>query len=189
MGHPRRLSGFALCAAALMLSLPVCTALWAAQRPLKSKAHNYAGAPVLIKQSKVELVETFATPTQVGTRNPSVRGSRIRHANRAGLLPSRYVLQGELLCRNQAPGTVEALELSIVALDAFHRPLQPRGQVEAYAEEQVMETLPRGASKRISWQLPIASADVYEVAVIVTRVRFSDGTVWLAPEEELIDSF
>jgi hypothetical protein len=34
-----------------------------------------------------------------------------------------------------------------------------------------------------------SDADVQQVAVVVTRARFADGTVWSAPGEELIDRF
>ena len=52
-----------------------------------------------------------------------------------------------------------------------------------------MTSIPRGASERLTWEQRVDSLDVYEVAVVVTRVRFADGSVWMAPNEELVDIF
>jgi hypothetical protein len=172
-----------------LLSVLFCASLWALQRALKSKIHNYPNAPVELKRPQITLVETFATPTQTRGPDAGARKSRVRYANREGLSPSSFVLSGEVICTNKSSQVVEALALTIVALDAFHQPVQLPGQRAAYLVQQVLETLPRGASKRIAWEQPITSSDVYEVAMVVTRVRFSDGSVWFAPGEELIDIF
>ena len=190
MNRSVRVGGVGLQAIAVyLLSAVVCTSLWALQRPLRSKVHNYADAPVVVKQSKVTLIETFATPTQLRAANTKARTSRVRYANRAGLLPSTYAIKGEVFCQNQASRTVEALALTIVALDAFHQAITPPGRVKSYSIQQVVETLPRRSSRRITWQVPAGSPEVYEVAVIITGVRFSDGSVWHAPAEEIIDIF
>jgi hypothetical protein len=97
-------------------------------------------------------------------------------------------VQGETQLANTSSQPVEALSLTVVALDAFHQPLQSGG-AGAVAVQQVTGPIARGALKRHEWQQVIASPDVYEVAVIVTRVRFADGTVWAAPSEELLDIF
>ena len=172
-----------------LLGVLVCTSLWALQRALKSKIHNYPNTPVEVKRSEVTLVETFATPTQAGSTESGTKKSRVRYANREGLSPSTFVLNGELYCLNKSSQMVEALALTVVALDAFHQPIQLPGQRQGYVVQQVLEKLPRGASKQIAWEQPVASSDVYEVAVVVTRVRFADGSVWFAPGEELIDIF
>jgi len=172
-----------------LLSALFCTSLWALQRALKSKVHNYPNAPVEVKRSEVTLMETFATPTQTRGLDEGARKSRVRYANREGLSPSSFVLTGAITCMNRSSQMVEALALTIVALDAFHQPVQLPGQRAAYLVQQILEALPRGASKRITWEQPVGSSDVYEVAVVVTRVRFADGSVWFAPGEELIDIF
>jgi len=180
--------------AVAFLSVLVCASLWSAQRALKSKVRNYPNAPVVLKESKVRIVEVFGTPTQPLTpgaiQGARVRGSRVRYANRAGLLPSASVLEGEVSCQNQSRQTVEALEVAIVPLDAFHQPIRSQPRATPYTVQQMAASLPSGASQWITFeQLPLSSSDVYEVAVVITRIRFADGSVWLAPEEELIDVY
>ncbi|MBI4342413.1 MAG: hypothetical protein HY599_03490 [Candidatus Omnitrophica bacterium] len=163
-------------------------AVSAMQRTLKSKIHNYKNAPIDTKRSQAALVETYTAPTQVMVGDSKARTSRVRYANRAGLAPSVFVVSGEALCTNVSPHHIEAFSLAIVVFDAFHQPVQGGGQ-GPFLVQQVVERLPRGASKRVTWEQPVGSADVYEVAVIVTRVRFEDGTIWTAPNEELLDIF
>jgi hypothetical protein len=175
-----------------VLIYALCGALagsaWALHKSLKTKAHNYPKAPVEVKRSSVELVETFTAPTQYVAADTKAKTSRVRYANRAGLTPSIFILQGETTLLNTSSQPVEAFSLTIVALDAFHQPLQT-GSGGAAIVQQVTGTIPRGGSKRHEWQETVASPDVYEVAVVVTRVRFSDGKVWAAPSEELLDVF
>ena len=166
----------------------IASAVWAMQRTLKCSAHNYEHAPMEAKRSQVALVETFTAPTQVMTTDSHARTTRVRYANRAGLAPSVFVLSWETLCTNVSPHAIEAFSLAIVAFDAFHQPVQSGGQ-GPFIAQQVVERLPRGASKRVTWEQPVGSTDIYEVAVIVTRVRFEGGTMWNAPNEELLDIF
>ena len=171
-----------------LLSAVACGPVWALQKAVKSKLHNYPNAPVEIKRSQVTLVETFATPTQA-LPDASSRKSHIRYANRDGLSSSTYLLNGSVLCLNRASQAVSAFALTIVALDAFHQPIHLSGQRDVYAVQQVVASLPRGGSKEINWQLTASSADVFEVAVVVTKVRFGDDSLWVAPGEELVDIF
>ena len=168
-------------------SAVLCVSLWALQKVLASKVHNYPNTPVEVKRSKVTLVETYATPGQLVTPGTKARTTRVRYANRAGLTPSVFMLNGEVVCTNTSPQAVEALSVAIVVLDAFHEALAVGGQ--RYVTKQVMEPLPRGGSKTITWEQQLSSQDAYEVAVVVTRVRFADGSVWAAPQEELLDIF
>lgn len=162
--------------------------VWAMQRTLKSKVVNYPKTPLEAKRSEATLVETYTTPTQAMTADSRAKTTRVRYANRAGLAPSVFLLSGQTLCANVSPHAVEAFSLAIVVFDAFHQPIQSGGR-GPFIIEQVMERLPRGASKQVAWEHSVSSEDVYEVAVIVTRVRFEDGTVWTAPQEELLDIF
>ena len=107
-----------------LLGAFVCTSLGALQRDLKTKIKNYPKAPVAIKSSKVSLIETFTAPTQFAAPGAPVRTTRVQYANRAGLSPSVWVLTGEVLCVNQSPQAIEAVQLTIVMLDAFHQALQ-----------------------------------------------------------------
>ena len=167
----------------------LCAPVWALQRTLKSKAHNYPSAPVEVRRSQVSLAETFTTPTQFMTSDIKAKTTRVRYANRAGLAPSVFVLSGEIVCANTSAQVVEALSLTVVPLDAFHQPIETPGQQQGFTMQQTLGSLPHGGTKRIVWEQPIGSADVYEVAVIITRVRFADGKVWVAPNEELLDTF
>ena len=170
-------------------ALFVGTSVWALQRTLKSKAHNYPNAPVEVRHSQVSLVETFTSPSQFMTSETKVKTTRVRYANRAGLAPSVFVLNGEVLCANVSAQPVEALSLTVIPLDAFHQPIGAPGQQPGFTMQQTVGSLPRGGTKRITWEQPVGSADVYEVAVVITRVRFADGKVWTAPDEELLDTF
>ena len=161
---------------------------WAMQRTLKSKVMNYPKTPLEAQSVQATLVETYTAPTQAMTADSRAKTTRVRYANRAGLAPSVFMLSGETLCANTSPHTVEAFSLAIVVFDAFHQPIQSGGR-GPFIIEQIMERLPRGASKRVTWEHTVSSEDVYEVAVIVTRVRFEDGTMWNAPNEELLDIF
>ena len=175
-------------AGAYRLGALVCVCAWAAQRVIRSKLHNYPNSPIEIKRSEIALVETFAAPTQAAT-DGAARCSQVRYANRDGLNPSTFVLQGSALCANRSPQPVAAFALTIVAMDAFHQPIHLPGQRDAYAVQQVVASLPRGGTKDITWQVMAGSPDVFEVAVVVTRVRFADNSLWVAPGEELVDIF
>ena len=155
----------AMLAAGLTL---IDTPLSAAQRPVKTKIHNYGNAPVLTKESKVALVETFSAPMQAGLQDSTTRLSRIRYANRAGLTPSTFELHGELLCQNKTNQRVEAVALTIVVLDAFHQLIRSAGRGEPMTVQQLVVQVPQRNTKRMVWQLPVANGDVYEVAAVVT---------------------
>lgn len=172
-----------------VLSLTACPPAWAFQKTVKSKTFTYPHSPVQATRSRVRFVETFYSPTQVALPGARTQGSRIRYANRAGLSPSSFVLSGEVDCHNVSRRTIEAFALTIIALDAFHQPLRLPGEPGPYAVEQVVTTIVRGASKRVTWERRLPTGNVFEVAVVITRVRFADGSVWLAPREELLDIF
>ena len=163
---------------------------FASQRPITCKAHNYDKAPVLIKQTKATLVETYSTPTQSVPQEASVKRSRVQYANRAGLLPTTYELQGEVLLYNGAEQPIEAVGLTVVLLDAFHEQIQSIGRsASTRGQQQVVVQLPKRNTKAVTWQTAVGVSEIYEVVVVVTRARFADGTVWAAPAEEIIDVF
>jgi hypothetical protein len=176
--------------AAVMLCAVLGPPAWALQRTLKTKVHNYPNTPVTAKRPKAQLVETFAAPTQIVAPGIKSKTTRVRYANRAGLAPSVFVVSGSVECTNTAAQAVEAMSITIIALDAFHQAIPMMGQAgQAYLVKQITEPLPRGATKPIEWEEQVNSSDVFEVAIVVTRARFADGSVWLAPGEELLDIF
>ncbi len=154
---------------------------------MRSKLHNFANSPVVIKRTDVLLAETYSTPTQMAMPGTRVRPSRIRYANRAGQLPTTGLLQGELICQNQVAQPVEAMELTVVLLDPFHQPMQPIGPNKSLVH-QIVAQMPRRLEQRVKWEQDIGGMEVYEVAVMITRVRFADGSLWQAPEEEVIEN-
>ena len=168
----------------------VAQAAWAMQRALKSASHNYKNAPMESKRVQALLVETFTAPGQsaVAGGATNVRTTRVRYANRAGLAPSVFMLSGEAECLNVSANPIEAFSVAIVVFDAFHQPVQG-GTHGPFLVQQVVERVPRGGSKRVTWEQAVNSSEIFEVAVIITRVRYADGTVWTAPNEELLDVF
>ncbi|PIQ83131.1 MAG: hypothetical protein COV75_08955 [Candidatus Omnitrophica bacterium CG11_big_fil_rev_8_21_14_0_20_63_9] len=163
--------------------------LWATERQVRATAKNYPAAPVQMLRPRAMLVETFTAPTQVALPGESVRTTRVRYANRAGQAPSVYLLSGEAVCVNRSNQAIEAVEVAVVLLDAFHQVIPVPNSRTPYIALQFVQAMPRGSSQPLQWEERIGSIDIYEVAVIVTRVRFQDGSVWAAPEEELVDIF
>lgn len=174
---------------ALVAALLIVSAqpVWALQRAVRANARNFSGTPVQVKQSQVKLVEAFLSPGQFSVPDPGK--ARVRYANRAGLQPSTYVLRGELVCQNTGDRQVEAVKLAIVIFNAFHEAVLVGPERHRYTVQQLVDVIPRNASKRIAWEQPVGTDDVYEVAVLITGVRFADGSVWIAPDEELVDVF
>lgn len=173
----------------LLAGLPLANTLWAMDRSLRATAKNYPDAPVQIARTNAKLVETYTAPTQVALPGGSVRTTRVRYANRAGQAPSVFLLSGEALCHNRAGKAIEAIEVAIVMLDAFHQPLPAANGRLPYLIQQVLKPIAIGGSHHLAWEERVDAVDVYEVAVVVTRVRFVDGSVWAAPDEELVDIF
>ncbi len=175
---------------ALVAALLIVSAqpVWALQRAVRANARNFSGTPVQVKRSQVKLVEAFLSPGQISVPDPG-KARVLRYANRAGLQPSTYVLKGELVCQNTGDRQVEAVKLAIVIFNAFHEPVLVGPERRRYTVQQLVDAIPRNASKRIAWEQPVGTNDVYEVAAVITGVRFSDGSVWIAPDEELVDVF
>ncbi len=173
---------------ASLMGATLSSTLPALDRQITCRGHNYAHAPVIITHSSVTLAEVYSTPTETVIPGRTTQGSQVRDANHPDL-PSAYVLRGEAICRNHSSQAVEAVGLTIVTFDAFHQPLHSLAGLDVPVIKQVVVRIPKGAETRIEWEQPIASNEIYEVAVVVTRVRFADGGVWLAPSEELIDVF
>ncbi len=155
----------------------------ARERPLKVSTHTYPGTPVTLSRVKASLVETFATSTQLWTPDGKTKGSRVRYANRTGLSPSTLAVAGEAHCTNTARQAIAAMAVTIAVLDAFHQP------VEVLTVQQADVMVSPGQTKRVTWEEPLRAENLFEVAVIITKVRFADGSVWSAPQEELIDIF
>ena len=184
-----RLRRLALWTAAVAIVLAIGPWAWAMQKTIRSKVHNYEHAPVLIRRSGVALIEEYFSPTQLPIPGGKVKQSRVRYANRKGITPSAFMLKGDLVCQNQFLQPVQALELTIVLLDAFHQPILLPGQSEPQIVQRVMMDIAPKQEQSIGWEQSVSDLDIFEVAVVVTRVRFADGSMWQAPAEELVDVF
>lgn len=183
--HGQFLSQFLTLAMVLLIGT-AGSPLWALQRDIKVKSSNYSEAPVIIRHVRVRLKEVFSTPTQLAIPGGNVKPSRIRYANRAGQLPSLYMLEGEIHYKNRSPQSVEALGLTIIPFDAFHQPIPVSGKPIV---RQIIEVIPPNAQRQFDWSEQIRSLNVFEITVVITQVRFANGSVWHAPDEELIDVF
>ena len=172
-------------AAVATLTMPSAEAM---QRTIKAKAHNYPQAPVTLGNASLLLIEKFSTPGQFATPGAKVRQTRVRYANRAGMAPSSFMLQGQVACRNQGKAPIEVISITIVLLDAFDQPIQIPRQ-EPRATQQIVRSSPRGTTSVISWEQSAPGPEGYGAAIVVNRVRFEGGDIWLAPGEELIDIF
>jgi hypothetical protein len=144
-------------------------------------------APVFLKQLKITLVEVYGTPTQIPIPGTRIQQSRVRYANRAGIWPSSYLLQCEVWCHNSSKKRVEALALTVIPLDAFNQTIESSVGRGGHYIQRVVESLPTGSSTRVTWEQPVTSSDpdIFEVAILVTAVRFDDGNVWTAPQDEV----
>ncbi len=75
-----------------------------------------------------------------------------------------------------------------MALDAHRRPIESPDH-GPYIIHQVERRLLGGDSYRLTWEHPLIASGVYEVAVMVTAVRFVDGSTWVAVRDYVQDIF
>lgn len=158
----------------------------ALQRSVKAAIKQFSSTPVDVQDTKIRLQETFSSPTQSAAEEGGE--TRVRYANRKQA--SQLVLTGEGLLVNRSPQRIEAVAVTTMPLDAFGDALDAaQGQQGVYKLHRITEAIPKGGAVRFAWEQPVTSEDVYEVAVAVTAVRFSDGSVWLAPKDKLTETF
>ena len=168
-----------------VMSAPV----WAGRRHIDSKPRNYPQSPVDVSRSRVTLVETYPSLSQVATPGSRAKFSRVRYANRGNQVNTVLMLEGTLVCRNKSRKAIQALGLLVIPLDAFHAPLGIVKREGSADLKQVRVSLGAGSQQVIEWEQEVVSAEIFEVAVVILRVRFTDGSVWKAPARELVDIF
>ena len=181
-GRCRSLSVRVACAW-LILCAATGTAL-ADQRLLRTRIANYDHALVVLEQASTQLVEVYGDPNQValaiianGQMNrPALK--RVRYLNRMNQEVATYQLEGELSLRNTTPKTVTALEITTIFFNAF------RERISTERQTLIGSIEPR-RTQRVQWSRPLPQKDTYELYVVVTKIRFDDGTIW-APVQELI---
>ena len=160
----------------------------AVDRKVRAEVHNVASSPVEVREATVELVEVFATPTQRSTTEETAHWSRVEYANRKGLVPSKLMLRAEAVILNRSTHTIDVVALTAMPMNAFNQALEMPNH-QQYAIHQVEGSLARGDSRRVTWEQPVASKDVYEVMLVATAVRFADNSVWMAPRQVVQDLF
>ena len=187
----------AVAVAAVALGL----AAWAGEQVLKSSPQNYNEAPVLAKSSSAiytdQRVASARAPTPVSTPRALVSASSgepgaeprskflSSSTSRASPISKAYSLQGSVRCWNRSRKNVEALGLLVVPFDADHNILQSGRQSIILVEGSI----PSGNQDNLTWQTSVSAMDVVEVSVAILSIKFSDGSVWEAPNVELVDFF
>lgn len=158
----------------------------AMQRSVKAAVKTFASTPVELQDPNIHLRETFSSPTQSAGDGPAE--SRVRYANRKQ--SPQLVLTGECVLVNRSPQRIDAVAVTTMPVDAFGEGVDTsQGQQGVYRLHRVTEPIVKGGSVTFSWEQPVTSDDVYEVAIAVTAVRFADGSVWIAPKDKLTETF
>lgn len=186
MKDPRpRFARLRLLAAGCACCLAAATLLWAGEQSLRVKVFNPAHAPVLLADPHAILIEEFVRPGEEWS--PGASRSGVNSVNHP--LVSVLTVAGEVSCINKSPQVVEAVGLLVVSLDAFHERTQSLLQSASHTSQHTHLSLARRGSKKLRWTQRAGSKDLYELAIVVRAVRFADGSVWQAPQEELVDVF
>lgn len=142
------------------------------QRLVRTRIANYEEAPVVLVEASIQLVRTYANPTQL----PVV--GRTRYLNRLNEEVPAYRVEGELGLRNRTRKEVAALQMTTIILNAFRERVSTERQ-------SLAEPLAPRQTRTVRWSRGLPHEEVFEMFFIITAVRFTDGTVW-APNEELI---
>ena len=161
--------------------------VFALQRKLGSKSLNYPGSPVVITRSDVTLITPSSDPVKVVVSDAKKRKSdEVYYLTRD---EPGYLLKGKVVCRNTSLQTVEAIQLAVVLLDAFHNPAKKIFQLELSSTQRLSTLLPIRSERELGWEQAVSSGEISEVAVVVVQAQFANSTVWTAPREELVDIF
>lgn len=192
-------------------------ALWAMEHSLKASTQNYSTVPVLARSSTAVLVEeTVALGSESGSassgRSQASRtlvsgGATGSHTLMSGggqpspaaststfvssnTLPTRstgvsYLLKGEVKCWNKSPNGVEAIGVMVLPFDADHN---------AYSDGRnnllrLDGTIIGGAEVTLPWKVPVTERTMVEVVVAILTIKFANGTIWKAPDVEIVDFF
>ena len=205
-------------ALALAVAMGLGPCLWAGERVLQASTQNYPTGQVLARASTAALVARnagtgsppasaaprglTASRTLVSTDNmePSdaaMTSSDDHHESPASrfvsaqAMPSKasgsleYWLRGEMKCWNKSSKAADGVGLLIVPFDADHKPLST-GRSNLV---RVNSTINGGAERALPWQVQVKEIAATEVLVAILSIKFSDGTIWSAPNVEAVDFF
>ena len=154
------------------------------QRTIRTRIANYEEAPVKVQQASTQLVQTYSQPGQfplatLGDEEVKLRRSRVRYLNHLNHQVATYLLEGELVLENVTRQEIIAVQLTTVFLNAF------RERIGTEQQSLTVSLAPR-RTQTIRWSRNLSQEEVFELYVVVTRVRFHDGTVWTATEELIL---
>lgn len=153
------------------------------ERTVKARVANYDEAPVILRAAQIKLVQTYSDTSQapfvvMDGKDTGIRRSRVRHLNRAHQQVPMYLLEGTLELRNETRRQVETMQLTTVFFNAFRERIRTD-------RDAVTVTLASRQQKLLTWSKGVPHEEVFEMMVVISAVRFSDGSVW-SPTEELI---
>lgn len=153
------------------------------EREIKSRIANYDEAPVTLRTAQVKLVQTYSDLAQapfmiMDGKDTGLRRSRVRHLNRLNEQIPTYLLQGALELRNETRRSIDMLQLTTVFFNAF------RERIRTDRDAVQIALVPR-QRKTLAWSKGVPHEEVFEMVVVISAVRFTDGSVW-SPTEELI---
>lgn len=179
-GRRGLLTGTLLVLCATVLASPPAFGM---EREVRTRIANYDEAPVIVRQAAVYLVQSYGNPTSApvvasGDNSPSTRHNRVRYMNRLNQEIPRYQLESELHLQNLTPKEIEAFQVTMIFLNAFHERI-------ASDQQSVTEPLGPREMKTVEWSRKLPHQEVFELFLVITAVRFQDGSVWV-PVEELI---
>ena len=194
----RGLSRLILSSVAPVFFVPL---LWAGEQLIKSTPQNYSDVPVLARSATTVLVER-----RVSTPDPSSTASRpapsralvsAEHSDQTAsrfvaatpaaskTTTSEHVLKGDVRYWNRSSKTVELLGLLVAPFDSDHNSLTP-GRLNVV---RIAKQITGGHEQTIPWELRTPVVNIEEIVVAVLSVKFSDGTMWEAPNVEMVDFF
>ncbi len=155
----------------------------ASQRAIRTRVANHERAPVALVTATTELVQTYSDPTQaaflaLASDRVATAPSRVQYLNHMNQDIPTYLLEGALEIRNNTSKEIETLQLTTVFLNAF------RERISSEQQSLMAPFLPH-QSQEVRWSRSLPSQEVFELYLVITKVRFSDGTIW-APTEELL---
>ena len=193
----------------------VCSALWAGERSIKAEPQNYTSVPLVARSSTAKLIERSASSgssSSSGAKSGGASASRTLMSGSStapsGALVSgddsgeasrlvssntittkeaqrEYWLKGDVKCWNKSRKDAVEFGLLVVPFDEYHNSLST-GRVNV---ARVKGWIVGGGEETLGWEMPLNAPKVEEIAVAILTIKFGDGTIWKAPDVELVDFF
>ena len=178
--------------------------LLAAELSIPAESHNCDGAPIISRSSTARLIEQQgkSTTSTTVTARP-VNRTLVSSSEGEGESSSRFVssatvkrtttaaattehrLKGEIKCWNKSAKTADALGVLVVPLDEDANALIGGRKSMARVDGPIRS----GQEVALPWELSLKATEVAEVSVVILTIKFADGTIWQAPDVEMVDFF